>query len=313
MTVQAAVQLVLAPENTTRSVLWIAQTDELCEQAVQAFRQVWVNLGAQKTSLRIARLWGGNRNPTPSDSDKPVVVVASIQTLNSRISQAELAWLRKLGLVVIDECHHAITPSYSELLRWLDAEAPRPGATPKDEPPIVGLSATPFRTDDEESQRLARRFDNRWLPSNQEQLYARLRAQGVLAQAQYESLETGADLTDEELHKLGQLREPWEGLDFENLLESINQRLADDAQRNERLVECIRASAEHSILFFTNSVTHAEEMAARLNLSGIGAAAISGDTPNAARRYFLDRFPRWPPQTAPLMAGQTAPGRTVGL
>ena len=23
--------------------------------------------------------------------------------------------------------------------------------------------------------------------------------------------------------------------------------------------------------------------------------------------------PRWPPQTAPLMAGQTAPGRTVGL
>ncbi|HMM71248.1 MAG TPA: DEAD/DEAH box helicase family protein [Rhodocyclaceae bacterium] len=290
VTVQAAVQLVLAPENTTRSVLWIAQTDDLCEQAVQAFRQVWVNLGAQKTSLRIARLWGGNRNPTPSDSDKPVVVVASIQTLNSRISQAELAWLRKLGLVVIDECHHAITPSYSELLRWLDAEAPRPGATPKDEPPIVGLSATPFRTDDEESQRLARRFDNRWLPSNQEQLYARLRAQGVLAQAQYESLETGADLTDEELHKLGQLREPWEGLDFENLLESINQRLADDAQRNERLVECIRASAEHSILFFTNSVTHAEEMAARLNLSGIGAAAISGDTPNAARRYFLDRF-----------------------
>ena len=25
------------------------------------------------------------------------------------------------------------------------------------------------------------------------------------------------------------------------------------------------------------------------------------------------RPPRWPPQTAPLMAGQTAPGRTVGL
>lgn len=290
VTVEAAVRLVLAPEGATRSVLWIAQTDELCEQAVQAFRQVWLNLGARRTNLRIARLWGGNPNPMGRDMDKPVVVVASIQTLNNRVGAVDLDWLRKPGLVVIDECHHAITPSYSALLRWLDAEAPRPGAAEKEEPAIVGLSATPFRTDDDESQRLARRFDSRWLPSDQEQLYARLRSKGVLARAQYDSLDSGVGLTDDELSKLGRLREPWEGLDFENLLEAINQRLAGDRRRNERLVESIEASAEHSILFFTNSVAHAAEMAARLNLVGIGAAAISGSTPTVARRYFLERF-----------------------
>jgi superfamily II DNA or RNA helicase len=290
VTVEAAVRLVLAPKGAMRSVLWIAQTDELCEQAVQAFRQVWVNLGARRTDLRIVRLWGGNPNPAARDMDKPVVVVASIQTLNNRVGAADLDWLRKPGLVVVDECHHAITPSYSALLRWLDAEAPRPGAVERDEPPIVGLSATPFRTDDDESQRLARRFDSRWLPSDQEQLYARLLSQGVLARAQYESLNSGAGLTDDELAELGRLREPWEGLDFENLLEAINQRLAGDARRNERLVECIETSAERSILFFTNSVAHAEEMAARLNLAGIGTAAISGSTPTVARRYFLERF-----------------------
>ena len=289
VTVEAAVRLVLAPEGATRSVLWIAQTDELCEQAVQAFRQVWVNLGARRTNLRIARLWGGNPNPT-GDSAKPVVVVASIQTLSQRVGHADLHWLRKPGLVVVDECHHAITPSYSALLRWLDAEAPRPGAAERDEPPIVGLSATPFRTDDDESQRLARRFDSRWLPSDQQGLYARLLSQRVLARAQYESLDSGVGLTDDELAELGRLPETWEGLDFENLLEAINQRLAGDARRNERLVEYIEASAERSILFFTNSVAHAEEMAARLNLAGIGAAAISGSTPTVARRYFLDRF-----------------------
>lgn len=290
VTVEVAVRLVLAPEGTTRSVLWIAQTDELCEQAVQAFRQVWVNLGAQRTDLRIVRLWGGNPNPTRLQAGKPVVVVASIQTLNNRVGAVDLDWLRKPGLLVVDECHHAITPSYSALLRWLEADAPRPGAAEKDEPPIVGLSATPFRTDDDESQRLARRFDSRWLPSDQGQLYARLRSQGVLAQAGYESLDSGASLTDEELAKLSQLPESWEGLDFENLLEAINQRLAGDKRRNERLVRCIEASAERSVLFFTNSVAHAEEMAARLNLVGIGAAAISGSTPTVARRYFLDRF-----------------------
>jgi superfamily II DNA or RNA helicase len=290
VTVEAAVRLVLAPEGDMRSVLWIAQTDELCEQAVQAFRQVWINLGARRTNLRIVRLWGGTPTPTRLQTGNPVVVVASIQTLKNRIGAAGLDLLRKPGLVVVDECHHAITPSYSALLRWLDAETSRPSAEDRDEPPIVGLSATPFRTDDDESQRLARRFDSHWLPSDQEGLYSRLRAQGVLSTAQYDSLESGIGLTDDELTKLERLRDHWEGLDFENLIEAINQRLAGDVLRNERLIECIKRCTEGSILFFTNSVAHAEEMAARLHLAGIGAAAISGSTPTVARRYFLERF-----------------------
>lgn len=292
VTVEAAVRLVLAPDSDRRSVVWIAQTDELCEQAVQAFRQVWINLGAQRTDLRIVRLWGGNPNPAIQESDKPVVVVASIQTLNSRMGTDGLAWLRKPGLVVVDECHHAITPSYSNLLRWLDAEAPRPGAPEKDEPPIVGLSATPFRTDDEESQRLAKRFDNRWFPSDQQELHMRLCSQGVLSMADCEVLQLGVGLLAEEVERLAGLTEPWGGLDFENILEAINQRLAGDAQRSKRLVERIQRGDERAILFFANSVQHAEEMSARLNLSGISAAAVNGGTPTVARRYFLDQFQR---------------------
>lgn len=290
--VEAAVGLILAPSGECRSVVWVAQTDELCEQAVQAFRQVWVNRGAQRTDLRIVRLWGRNPDPAPQILDRPVVVVASIQTLKNRMDTERLAWLSKPGLVVVDECHHAITPSYSSLLRWLDAEAPRPSAPQKDEPPIVGLSATPFRTDDEESQRLARRFDNRWLPTDQEALHARLQSQGVFAEAVYQALHSGSALSADEIDRLSRLPEPWEGLDFEKLLVTINQRLAGDEKRNERLVEHIRQSAERSILLFCNSVQHAEEMTARLNLAGITAAAVSGSTPVVARRYFVDRFQR---------------------
>lgn len=39
-------------------------------------------------------------------------------------------------------------------------------------------------------------------------------------------------------------------------------------------------------------MAHAEEVAARLNLMGISAAAVSGGTPKSARRYFLDKFQR---------------------
>jgi superfamily II DNA or RNA helicase len=213
-------------------------------------------------------------------------------TLNSRMGANGLDWLHTPGLVVVDECHHAITPSYTKLLRWLDAEAPRAGVPPKDEPPILGLSATPFRTDDEESKRLARRFDNLWLPTNQEDLHIRLRQDGVLAEVDSEALESGVGLLPEEIDRLSRLTEPWEGIDFENLLETINQRLAKSEQRNKCLVDCLKAMGERSILLFTNSVLHAEEMSARLNLQGITAAAVSGNTPTAARRYFLERFLR---------------------
>ncbi|MCW5642993.1 MAG: DEAD/DEAH box helicase [Rhodoferax sp.] len=290
VTVEAAVRLILAPEGRLRSVIWVAQTDELCEQAVQAFRQVWLNVGAARTGLRIVRLWGGNPNPAPQDQGRPVAIVASIQTLNSRFSAQELAWLRRPGLVVVDECHHAITPSYTNLLRWLDAEAARPGAPVREEPPMLGLSATPFRTDDDESSRLARRFDGRWLPHDQEALYQRLRAQGVLAEPVYEGLQSGTALLPDEADRLARLPVSWEGLDFENLLEAINQRLAGDAKRNERLVQYLQGCGEQSILFFANSVSHAHEMAIRLNVAGVPAAAVSGASPSSARREFLDRF-----------------------
>lgn len=291
--VQTAVESVLRPEGGNRTLLWVAQTDELCEQAVQSFRQVWINCGAAATDLRIIRFWGGHPNPVPPAEGVPVVVVASIQTLNARVWSNGLSWLSKPGIVVIDECHHAITKSYTNLLRWLDAEAARPGAPETDEPPIIGLSATPFRSTDEvETRRLARRFDNTWLPNDQEGLYERLRVQGVLAEAQYEALKSPAQLLDSEAERLSKFGDDWEGLDFEALLEEINQRLAVHEVRNRILLNRIEASTECSILFFSNSVSHAEEMAARLHLRGIRAAAVSNKTPAAARRSFLESFQR---------------------
>lgn len=293
VTVQAAVDLVLKPEGGNRTVLWVAQSDELCEQAVQSFRQVWINRGAQRTGLRIARLWGGNRTPAQDTNGKPMVVIANIQTLGSRIGKEELDWLSNPGLVVIDECHHAIAPSYTGLLKFLDAEATRPGGQPKDEPPIIGLSATPFRStnDDEESLRLAKRFDQSWLPKDQKELHEKLTERGILAVAAHEALKAPSSLPPTLIERLGQQSEMG-NIQMENLLDELNHLLADDDDRNRLLVETIQNSTEQSILFFANSVGHAQEMAVRLNLVGISAAAVSGDTATSARRYFLDRFQR---------------------
>jgi superfamily II DNA or RNA helicase len=293
VTVQAAVDLILKSETCTRSVLWVAQTDELCEQAVQAFRQVWLNRGVDRMDLRIVRLWGGNQNPAAPPARQPTAVVASIQTLNNRVGRDDLAWLSQPGLVVVDECHHAIAPSYTGLLKWLNAKAPRPGSPPRDEPPIIGLSATPFRgnNDDEESRRLATRFDGRWLPADQAALHEKLTHGGMLSIAEHEALKSPAVLPDELVERMRR-QSDMDRIQFDNFLEEINRMLADDEDRNRLLLDTIADSEEQSILFFTNSVRHAEEMADRLNLAGISAHAVSGDTPTSARRYFLERSQR---------------------
>jgi superfamily II DNA or RNA helicase len=298
VTVQAAVELVLKPEGERRSVVWIAQTDELCEQAVQAVRQVWVNLGAQGTDLRIIRLWGGQATPDEQPMDKPIVVVASVQTLNNRFGG--LDWLSSPGLVVMDECHHAIAPSYTSVLRWLDAEAPRLNQKekPKEEPPIIGLSATPFRTDEDESARLAKRFDNIWFPPKQDTLYAQLLATNVLSRIKTDALASNVALIASEMELLERLEREEvlnkpEGI---KALEEIDNRLADIVERNaliaERITQALAEGEAKSILFFANSVKHARKMSVLLNKAGVSAAPIDGETPRSARRDFLAKFQR---------------------
>lgn len=301
--VQASVELVLNPAGSDRTVLWVAQTDELCEQAVQAYRQVWHNLGALDTDLRICRLWGGNTDPRQTEDGKPTVVVASIQTLSGHVGNSSLEWLKKPGMLVIDECHHAITKSYTRVLHWLGVEGGKPLLENQVEPVIIGLSATPFRGNDEvENAWLKNRFDKRLIPSNPSDLHSKLQAAGVLAKEDFHAIDLPSQLPPalkarlEELERQIQADEIPEGIDIDNLEKEINQNLAADDERNVKLLKCVKdqvaADTNTSILFFTNSVQHAEEMAARLHLECIPSAAISGDTPASARREFLAGFKR---------------------
>lgn len=279
---EAVVRLVLKGEGR-RTALWIAQTDELCEQAVQCFRQLWVNVGEPSEDLRIVRLWGGQRNPSPPEGDEPTVVIASIQTLNSRSGRPELAWVAQAGIVIIDECHHAITSSYTDLLRWLDVQVGSKRARER-EAPVLGLSATPWRGyNEDESERLAARFDRRWFPADQAGLHDKLSEMGVLADRSYRPLRYDRPVTLTE-------REQQHVDTFGELPDSVVDRMGEDSDRNDLIIDAIANSKAESILLFANSVAHAQYLAARLYLAGCPAAAVSGQTDRLARQHFTRRF-----------------------
>src|SRR5213076_475688 len=61
-------------------ILWVAQSDELCEQAVQTWSFVWRGLGPERDRLAISRLWKRNEaEPVPGATAQ--VVVATINKL----------------------------------------------------------------------------------------------------------------------------------------------------------------------------------------------------------------------------------------
>lgn len=228
-------------------------------------------------------------------------MVASIQTLGSRTSNERLDWLSKPTALVLDECHHAITPSYTKLLRWLDAASPRPAESDPPEPLILGLSATPFRTDDDEAHRLAGRFDRMWLPKDQEGLHVRLSCDGILASATIEAWDSGFGLLAAEEQRLSELTEgptdepaAWEESSaLQLLLNQINDRFGLDQDRTEKIASLIeKRPDDERTLLFANSVQHAEYLSLLLNRRGILSAPISGDTPTPTRRHFLAQFNR---------------------
>ena len=66
------------------AVIWIADREELCEQAVGAWRDAWRAFGPP-TRLRISRLWGSNNDRIEDIAERDHVVVSTFQSLARRI------------------------------------------------------------------------------------------------------------------------------------------------------------------------------------------------------------------------------------
>ena len=153
-------------QRDSKFIVWVAQSTELCEQAVSSFRSVFETVGRRGTVLHLHRFWGqgGSLPSTDSLLDKKGVIVSTIQSLDKvrRNDPGQLGRLARLtSCIVVDEAHHALASSYSDVLRQMGfnwdnrkKEISELGIV------LIGLTATPFRGTggDDEKTKLARRF-----------------------------------------------------------------------------------------------------------------------------------------------------------
>ncbi|MER6705704.1 DEAD/DEAH box helicase [Streptomyces fumanus] len=278
VTSEAVIRWVKRVGDLGGPLLWIAQTEELCEQAVQSWKFVWSKVGAERP-LTISRLW--STHEVGNVVENPHLVVATDAKLERCLGTDQYAWLRQAALVIVDEAHTAISKRYTEILTRLGLTQYETGRH------LLGLTATPFRnTNEEETRRLVNRFGNRRLdegvfPSGDP--YRDLQDWGMLARVEHRTLE-GGEIVLEPDEKVQALR-------MAMLSRAAEQRLADDHARSRRIVDEVAGLPEDwPTLLFATSVDHAKYLAAMLNDRGIPAAAVDSTTSPQDRRRRIEDF-----------------------
>lgn len=264
-----------------RTVIWLAYSEELCEQAAEEFGKAWSHLGSGPTPL--IRFYG-NRDLNIADLSDGGIVVAGLDKMFSRSSQ-DATFLLDLGMVasitVIDEAHQAIAPTYRHVLEMLVER--------RDSNSLLGLTATPGRTwnSPEEDAKLADFFYRQKVTlgvPGYENPVEYLIDQEYLAQPIFEPLyHRGDDLSGRELESVA------ESLDIPT---KILERLAADELRNLAIIQRVEhlTRTHRRVLVFAATVDHAGLIAAVLEARGVYARTVTGRTGTAARAAILADF-----------------------
>ena len=284
--VQAIVEAI-REDGFKGGILWVADRDELCEQAVEAWRQVWASEGIQATQLRISRMWAGQPRPLPTGDMH--VIVATIQTLVAKISRQPNSYefLKEFILLVFDEAHRSVAPTSTSVMQELGLTRWRRSH----EPFLIGLTATPYRGHDvAETARLVNRYGSNRLDSgaftsdDPEAVIQELQAMRILARADHATIEGGRfSMSYDELQQAKQA--PW-------LPRSVENRIALDSDRTQRIVQAYKdyIGPEWPTLIFATSVEHAQTVAALLSSMGVKARAVNAATDASSRRRIVDEF-----------------------
>ncbi|KGA96684.1 hypothetical protein AJ85_17960 [Alkalihalobacillus alcalophilus ATCC 27647 = CGMCC 1.3604] len=261
-------------------LIWIAQSEELCEQAIDCIADMWQEKEYPEP-LRIYRYFAGNK--VRDEQLRGGAVIASIQQLYYRAKADDPVlqeMLRHCGAMIIDEAHHAVAPMYSLLLEKAE-ELVGPKLFP-----ICGLTATPGRND-EQTVNLVNKFEAYLIQpktgrSNRENPLTYFRERGYLAKPKHVIYQSG---------RAYEVDEQKVQADAELISAELLSTLANDVQRNEQiLTQLFKIPNGSSTLVYTCTVDHAEQLSQTMNAMGYRSAAISGETLKATRRIYIDAF-----------------------
>jgi DNA repair protein RadD len=260
-------------------VVWLAHSEELCEQAYECFRDVWPHVGQH--DIRVVRCWGPSPR-LPYTFTERAFFIGGFQKLYSLLSTNEIPFSElstRVALVVVDEAHKVLAPTYKQVTKALLGKSTR----------VIGLTATPGRSavDAEQNAALAEFFFNEIVSINsgQESVLSFLRRRKILSEVMYEPLLTQLryELSESDLKYIEQ---------FFDIPPGVLRRIGSDDVRNIEILKRLQQECENrrQIIFFACSVEHSKFICAMLVFLGFSAAHIDGSTSRVRRHSIIEEF-----------------------
>lgn len=232
-------------------VVVLVHRDELADQAIEKIRSVSPNLYVGKVKAE--------QNETDAQ-----ILVCSVQTLARPDRLRQLP--SDIGLVIVDECHHAVAQTYRNILQTLV------WSKNVSEAVCVGFTATLARGD---GVGLGDIWDD--VVYTKSILYAISR--GFLTDVQGKSVQlSGFDLASVKRSRG----------DYQDA--ALGQALAD-SDLSEALPQAYREHAsDRPGVVFTPTVATAQSVAESFNQASIRTAVISGETPREERQEIYEGY-----------------------
>ena len=262
-------------------VIWLSQSLELLEQAVDEFIKAWESLGNR--SIKLIRFWGNADVNLHEISDAFVVAgFSKMSSWSRRCTSQFLKFADNTSLVVVDEAHQTIAESYSQLVSILSNKKPTTM--------LLGLTATPGRTwsDISADRELSNYFSRKKLVlevKGYANPVAYLIDAGYLAKPTFHLLpvDPGNSVGEHTRHSI----ETEDEID-----EGILEGLGRDAVRNSLIVETSEELTKRHkrILVFCPSVTNAHMLSAIMRLRGIEAYCVTANTPLNVRSQSIQKY-----------------------
>lgn len=214
-----------------QKVLWIAHRHELLNQALDTVKNSAYSSTVQNVKQFRYRIISGHPK-----HDIPVriehtddIIIASKDSLNSGLSYLLENWVNHAEsiLLVIDEAHHASAKTYRKLIESIEKNFTDRKKSKNFK--MLGLTATPFRTEEGEAGLLKKVFpDDIIFAEHLRTLINR----GILAEPIFESLETQLnfyhELSDNDIKSI-------EG--FDKIPRDVAEKIAMSNVRNRQIVD----------------------------------------------------------------------------
>lgn len=248
-------------------VIWLVHRHMLIDQAADCFYRYAGLSKIENPNIKKYRLTcisGAHSKMSAADNDE--VIVASVSSVCRNMTHLSRIMKRKV-MIVVDEAHRTFAPSYRKVIRYIRGH--------RSNVKLLGITATPIRANDKDSQSLLALYDNTIIYSVS---MSELIKRRILADPKFIAIETNEDFEPQISFDEGKLIDR-----YGELPESLVNKIAISRIRNACIVsQYLDHRSEYGkTLIFAMNILHGRLLAEELQSAGVKCGFIySGNVDN---------------------------------